>query len=313
MKVFAKLGELVLRLFDITGAIILGIPKIPDKLRGINSEDLKDKIDTNKIRENVSKIKTDVKTKSKSSKKSKTEDTEIFIVNRKEKMDNPEVNRPEISEDFTSKERTVFKKFELDKEFTSKEKERTVFTLQLASLGFLVFSIIYLFKYISFMVYCILGLLLVGYIAYILSSKVKSMYPADFNAYRDFFLMYVAAGIILVLVGTNPNLVMSFSFQFFPDLTILIFAVILAVAVFLIFRIRYYRDYTYGTVIETGKKTAYVQVDYDIRSNVKPDIYVVDNTYGAEEDEDVKLQIEEKLMSRSGNKPVSIIETLKKK
>ena len=123
--------------------------------------------------------------------------------------------------------------------------------------------------------------------------------------------MYVAAGIVLVLVGSNPNLVMSFSFEFFPSLTILVFAVILAVAVFLIFRVRYHRDYTWGTVIEAGKKTAYVQVDYDIRSNVKPDIYIVDNACGAEEGEKVKLQIEEKLLTNRGNKPVSIIEILK--
>ena len=39
------------------------------------------------------------------------------------------------------------------------------------------------------------------------------MYRADFNAYRDFFLMYVAVGIFLVLINTNSNFVMAFSFQ----------------------------------------------------------------------------------------------------
>jgi uncharacterized membrane protein len=113
-------------------------------------------------------------------------------------------------------------------------------------------------------------------------------------------------------VGTNPNFVLAFSFQFLPSLSILIFAVIAVIAVFLIFRIKYYRNFTFGEVIETGKNIAYVKVDYDIRCNVKPDTYAVDNKYGAKDGDTVKLKIEEKLFSTGGNKPISIIETVKK-
>ena len=136
------------------------------------------------------------------------------------------------------------------------------------------------------------------------------MYSEDFSAYRDFFLMYIAAGIILVLISYNQDLVTAFSFSFLPSASILIFAVILVAAIFLIFRIRYHRNYTCGRVIEAGKKTAYVKVDYDIRSNVKPDIYLVENKVNAAEEDKVKLQIEEKLFSTGGNKPISIIKTI---
>ncbi len=135
------------------------------------------------------------------------------------------------------------------------------------------------------------------------------MYRNDFPAYRDFFLMYVAVGIILVLLNADSNFVMAFSFQSFPSLSVLIFAIVAVIAVFLIYRIRYYRNFTYGTVIEGGKNTAYVKVEYDIRSNVKPDIYIVENRVGAVEGELVKLKLEEKLLSTSGNKPVKIIES----
>ena len=293
MKIFAKFGGLILKIFDIIGAIILGIPKVPEKLRGIDTDNIKNKVDKESIKGNINRIK-DTGLEISEAGISKVSNTKSIENTHSERK----INEISVSK-FTSGE------------FTSKEKERTVFQLQLVSIGFLALSIIYLFNFLSFVIYGILGVILVGYILYILSSKVKLMYTTDFNAYRDFFLMYVAAGVILVLVGSNSSLVMAFSFEFFPSLTILVFAVILAVAVFLIFRIRYHRDYTYGTVIETGKKTAYVQVDYDICSNVKPDVYVVDNIYGAEEGEYVKLQTEEKLLSNSGNKPVSIIETLK--
>jgi len=294
MKIFAKLGELILRLFDITGMIILGIPKIPEKVRSISTDNIKNKVDRESLKENISKIK----------------DTGLEI----SEIGISKVSEIKNTENSYSGEKTV-KEFSISKSplsggFTSDEKERTVFYLQLISLGFLVVSILYLFNFLSFIIYCILGVVLVGYMIYLL-PKVKLMYPADFNAYRDFFLMYVVAGIVLVLVCTNTNLVMAFSFQFFPNLTILIFAMILAAAIFLIFRIRYHRNFTYGTVIEVNKKTAYVKVDYDICSNVKPNIYIVDNSYGANEGEEVKLQIEEKILSTGGNKPVGIIEIIK--
>ena len=138
------------------------------------------------------------------------------------------------------------------------------------------------------------------------------MYGSEFPAYRDFFMMYLAVGVILVLVGTNSNLVMAFSLSYFPSLTILIFAVIAVAVVYLIFRIRYHRNFTYGVVIETGEKMAYVKVEYDIRSNVKPDIYVVENDYGASDGDTVKLKTEQKIFSNSGNKPVSVMGTVNK-
>jgi uncharacterized membrane protein len=124
--------------------------------------------------------------------------------------------------------------------------------------------------------------------------------------------MYILVGIVLVLVGTNSYFVMAFSFQFFPSLSILIFALVAVALVFLIFRIRYSRDFTFGKVVEAGENTAYVKVDYDIRSNVKPDLYIVDNLYGANIGDEVKLKVDDKILSGSGNKPVSIIAVMKK-
>ncbi len=291
MRIFAKFGELVIKLFDVTGTVIMEIPRIPNKIRGINTDNIKSKVDRESFKENVSKIK----------------DTGIEL---------SEMGISKVSEVRTTgtphpteevEEISISKSSE---NFTSEEKERTVFQLQIVSLVFLITTILYLFNFMSFFIFCIFGVILVSYILYTLFTKVKLMFTPDFNAYRDFFLMYIAVSIILVLVGGNPNFVMSYSFELLPSLSTLIFAVISVAVIYLIFRLKYHRDYTYGTVIETGKKTAYVNVEYDIRSNVKPDTYIVDNTYGAEEGDVVKLQIEEKLLSTSGNKPVSIIETL---
>ncbi|MCE5214749.1 MAG: DUF2101 family protein, partial [Methanobacterium sp.] len=160
--------------------------------------------------------------------------------------------------------------------------------------------------------FLIVGGLTVAFIIYLLFNRVKMMYPDDFNAYRDFFLMYLAVGIIIVLVSGNSNLIMAFSFQALPSLSVLIYAIIAVVVVFLVFRIRYSRNFTFGTVLEAGKNTAHVKVEYDIRSNVKPDIYLVENNVGALVGDTVTLKIEEKIFSTSGNRPTGILEVSKK-
>lgn len=264
------------------GMLILSIPQIPHKIRNMDTGNIKNKVDSKAIKENINKLKEETKLNER----------------RESQFKRKPINREGIYVSTVS-------------EFTSKEKENTIFQLQILSGAFLVISILYIFNYLSLTIYGIIGVVLVAYLLYLLYYRVKLMYSQDFNAYRDFFLMYIAAGIILVLISFNQTLTMALSFSFLPSLSVLIFAVILVAAIFLIFRIRYHRDFTIGKVIESGKKTAYVKVDYDIRSNVKPDIYVVENDVHAVEEDIVKLQIEEKLFSTGGNKPISIIGTVK--
>ncbi|EKQ53222.1 MAG: putative membrane protein [Methanobacterium sp. Maddingley MBC34] len=298
---FNKLGDIILRFFSLLGAVILIIPKIPQKLRHINRDRVKEKIETKNIKENVSKVRENLGIDEKTSK-----------INSKEKKHLTTESSSPTTVNVPGKHHAESDVILISTPFTSKEKENTIFRLQLLSAGFLILSVLYLFNFFSIILYGILGILIGGYILYLLFNRVKVMYGSEFPAYRDFFIMYLAVGILLVLVGTNSNLVMAFSFSFFPSLTLLIFAIIAVVLVYLIFRIRYNRDFTYGVVIETGERMAYVKVEYDIRSNVKPDIYVVQNDYGALTGDTVKLNTEKKLFSNSGNKPISVMETVNK-
>jgi uncharacterized membrane protein len=288
MGIFSKFGELIINFFTIIGDLIFAILHLPETIRRIDRKEVKEKIKTDEIKAKIKEtpnraesVVRDLKTTTKS-----TADT----IQKRSDDDTLLISMP----------------------FTSEEKERTVFLLQIISAVYLVVSMLYLFNFFSFIIYLVLSVLLAGYVIYVLFKKVKLMYGPDFPAYRDFFLMYILVGIILVLVGTNSYFVMAFSFQFFPSLSILIFALVAVALVFLIFRIRYSRDFTFGTVVEAGENTAYVKVDYDIRSNVKPDLYIVDNHYGAVIGDDVKLKVDDKILSGSGNKPVSIIAVMKK-
>lgn len=290
MNIFSAIGDFIIKLFSLIGAIILGIPKIPEKLRGADTKGIRKKIDTEDIKENLKKF------------KESTKSTATNITEKKKKVYSKENINSE------SPEADVIL---ISAPFSSEEKERIIFILQVVSAGFLFLAMIYIFNFISLPIFIILGVVLVAYMVYMLFQKVKVMYGPDFPAYRDFFLMYILVGLLLVMVGTNSNLVMAFSFEFFPSLSLLIFALIAVAVIFLIFRIKYSRDFTFGKVLETGENTAYVKVDYDIRSNVKPDLYIVDNHTGAKTGDDVKLKVDGKIIS-GGNKPVSIIAVMKK-
>ena len=276
MNIFGKLGYYIVLAFNLVGMLILSIPKIPEMLRNFDSNDFKERIDTENLMGNISKLRDDVGF-----------DEKIAQINSTEKI--AKTIKKTVNRDAEESDMIM-----IGGAFTSEEKERTILTLQLLSATFVVVSILSIFHFVNNLLYIPIGVVLIGSILYLLYNKVNLMYRNDFPAYRDFFLMYIAVGIILVLLNTNSNFVMAFSFTLLPSLSVLIFAVVAVIAVFLIYRIRYYRNFTYGTIIEEGKNTAYVKVEYDIRSNVKPDIYIVENNVGAVEGELVKLKLEEK-------------------
>jgi len=301
LGIFAKFGDLIIKLFSFVGMLILSIPKIPEKIRNINTSGIRDKIGTESVKGNISRIRNEV---------GGVKDTYS-----RENYSRPEHARTSgepgahLEDSGDLKDPGVIL---ISGTYTSEEKERTILILQIASAAFIVVSIFYVFNFLSLILFLILGGLIGAFVIYILYNRVTKMYRRDFNAYRDFFLLYLAVGIVIVLVSSNPNLTMAFSFQSLPSLSVLIYAIIAVAAVFLIFRIKYHRNYTFGTVLEAGENTAHVKVEYDIRSNVKPDIYLVENRPGAVTGDIVKLKIEEKIISTGGNKPLEILEVYEK-
>lgn len=290
MKFFSKFGDLIIRIFSLMGMIIFEIPRIPQHIRNFNEK--REERNREKIRRNVSRTPLMEEVPLKSETKIKVHEKELETTSDSENISGSVSSKGIITD------------------YSSKEKENTVLQLQILSAAFLILSIIYIFGYLEFNLYLVIGSLVAVIILYILFKRIKLMYPADFDAYRDFFLMYLVVGVILILISGNSTLMSLFSISLLPSLSIFIYALILVVAMFLIFRMRYHRNYTYGVVVEAGKKTAYVRVDYDIRSNVKPEIYIVENLIGAEDGDLVKLQVEEKLLSTGGNRPLSIIDKM---
>jgi len=280
MGFFSTLGEIVINFFYLIGTLIIELIKLPERIR------------SGTIRENIKEI------------FKKWREIGSAHVSKVKIMKKAKIK--DISEDNVP----IMVK---SAHFHPSEKENTILRLQISAVAFIIVSILYSLNLIPFTIFALLGAPIIFLIFYILHYQVRVMYAEDFNAYRDFFIMYIMVGFLIVLVANNPAFSTSFFFAFFPSLSILIFTVIAVITVFLIFRIKYYRDYTLGKVIEAGKSTSYVRVDYDIRSNVKPNTYIVENNrLKVKENDIVKLAIEGSLFSTRGNQPTKIIEIVSK-
>lgn len=304
MSFFSIIGEIVLTIFSYIGAVIFAIIHLPTTIRRIING-----VDTEKIKESGSR------TIKKTAEKAQNFDTtqisdKINDINTKieEKKEESGIILPELKSSDEDTGSIMIKNVSN----SSKEKENAVLKLQIASAVFIITCILYIFKFIGFWIFIIIGLLLIAFIVYSLYNEIRVLYPEDFNAYRDFFGLYVLIGVVLVLVGGNASLVLAFPFDFFPSFLILIFAILGVVALFLLFRIKYRRDYTIGEIIDLNENTAHVRIDYDIRSNVKPDLYIVERPYdlNLEIHDLVKISIDGSLFNLKGNKPIEIFEKI---
>ncbi len=297
MSFFSIIGEVVLTICSYIGAVIYAIIHLPSTLR---------QIDTGRIRESGSKT---IK-KAQNIDTSQISDRLNNITSKiEEKKEESGIVFPERKNSDKDTDSIMFKNYN---PYSAKEKENAVLKLQISSAVFVITCILYIFKFIGFWIFLLLGLLLCAFIIYSLYKDIKVLYPDDFNAYRDFFGLYILIGIILVFVGNSSQLSLAFPFEFFPSFSILIFAIIGVVILFLLFRIKYHRDYVIGEIIDLSSNTAHVRIDYDIRSNVKPDLYIVERpeNLDIEVHDLVKIQIDNSLFNLKGNKPVEIFDKI---
>ncbi|UTB32818.1 MAG: DUF2101 family protein [Methanobacterium sp. ERen5] len=165
MNIFSAIGHYVIKLFSIIGTVIMAIPKIPRLIRNFDSSEIKQHLDSENIKENISKIR-----------------EEAALDERISKIRGSETSRHYDSSDDDDSGFIM-----IGGGFSAEEKERTVLILQILSALFIVLSILSIFNFISAIIYIPIGIVIVGYIIYLLYNKIKLMYKSDFNAYRDFF------------------------------------------------------------------------------------------------------------------------------
>jgi len=181
-------------------------------------------------------------------------------------------------------------------------KDYSMLKLQASSALFMLLTALYIVGSLGGKGYVPLATALILYTLHLLYSDVKAMFQ-DFNAYRDFFLAYHL--LALMLAGIKPwKPVVNF---WFPLLHFALIAALGAAVIYLYFTRRYGRDYTYGRVVETKGLDVEVKLNYDICSNVKPQLALLRNTHNAREGDRVKIRVRKGLFSLRGADPVEII------
>ncbi|MEM3519721.1 MAG: DUF2101 family protein [Candidatus Hadarchaeales archaeon] len=145
-----------------------------------------------------------------------------------------------------------------------------------------------------------------GYLLLLAATQVKFAFPQDYPAYRSFLLMCISIAWVFLLALRffpltpsleNLNLVMIPPFV----------AIGFVMVAFVVFRFRYGRNFTYGVVEQMRKGKVVVRVGYDICSNVKAGIYVVDSFVKVKRGERVKLSVERPLLGLKGSRVVAVI------
>lgn len=145
-----------------------------------------------------------------------------------------------------------------------------------------------------------------GYLLWLTPTQVKMAFGQDYPAYRSFLLMCVAvAWVFLIALRYSPvtpsleNLYLALVPPFI--------AIGFVVVAFAIFRFRYGRNFTYGIVEQVRGGKVAVRVGYDICSNVKSGIYVVDSFIKVRKGERVKLSVDRAILGLRGSKVRAII------
>ena len=153
-------------------------------------------------------------------------------------------------------------------------------------------------------------LALSAYALYLIPTQFRYAFKRDYPAYRGFIVMCVA--IVWVFVFALRYLPVEFSFDsLYLALVPPLFTIGFVLLAFLGFRLKYGRNFTYGTVEDIKGRRAAVRVGYDICSNVKSDLYFVESLAKVRKGDLVKISVERPTLGLQGAKVRAILGKVK--
>lgn len=138
--------------------------------------------------------------------------------------------------------------------------------------------------------------------------QLKPAFKREYKAYRNFVLMCLGIGwFSTLLLKFFPLMFSNSILNYLVPVTIVL---VCAIGTFIIFRIKYGRNYTYGTVREVKKDKARVRIGYDLRSNVKNGTYLLDSFIPLEKGDVVKIEVNRSTLGLRGSEVESILEKI---
>ncbi|MFQ6129277.1 MAG: DUF2101 family protein [Candidatus Hadarchaeaceae archaeon] len=191
--------------------------------------------------------------------------------------------------------------------------EYIMFKAQLTILLLFVVAVIYIVLLpAEVIVFIPLLLALSVYLIYLAAAQLKRAFGRDYPAYRAFVAMCVSIAWVFVLGLRHSPIEFSLEtihLALVPPLAAIVFVFV----AFTAFRLKYGRSFTHGTVEEVQGRRAIVRVSYDICSNVKPGLYVVESFAKVRKGDRVKLSVERPMLGLRGAKVRAILEKSKPK
>lgn len=148
----------------------------------------------------------------------------------------------------------------------------------------------------------------IGYLIYLTQTQVKEAFDRDYTAYRAFVGLSIGVSILLVFMEIIVKGFLLMSLQNLIISIVLIVGVIFGS--FIIYRVRYGRDFTYGTVEETKKSKVAVKLNYDIKSNVTPGLYFLESLVDVGAGDEVKVKVDRSLLGLRGAEPTMVEEEI---
>ena len=155
-------------------------------------------------------------------------------------------------------------------------------------------------------------LALCAYALYLVPTQLKRAFRRDYPAYRSFVLMCICIAWAFVFafryfpIGLLPETPYAAAL---PALAV----VVLVLAAFMGFRFKYGRDYTYGVVESVKGSRAMVRIGYDLRSNVKHGLYLIESLVAVKKGDVVKVGVERSTLGLRGARVKAILEKAKPK
>ncbi len=173
-------------------------------------------------------------------------------------------------------------------------------------------SVILSFSWLSPLILAPIVAGLIGYLTYLTPTQLKLAFKRDYSAYRTLVILSIILSLSIVFLKEllTPRFALLFNFPY-PSLFPMILIMVIFSLAILIFRFKYGRNFTYGTVKKVKGDKAVAKINYDIKSNVKNGIYLLETLEKVKKDDNVKIAVDRPLLGLRGSEPTTILEKIK--
>ncbi|MEM2460497.1 MAG: DUF2101 family protein [Candidatus Hadarchaeales archaeon] len=175
--------------------------------------------------------------------------------------------------------------------------EYVMLKLQLSLILLFLFSVLYLL--LSHIPLLFFMIFLTLYLLHLSLTQLKRVFREDYPAYLSFTLLVLSFAWLLLLLRLLPPRPLTDSSSLFLPLGL----ILLFLLSYSLHRWKYGRDFTYGRVEGVRGGKVLVRVGYDLRSNVKPGLYLVESLVTVRKGERVKVGVERGLLGMRGSVP----------